>query len=67
MASWAYCGPHCPVETNAWKTDDTLKVTHQSVDQKETLIAVKLCVIMSLSLLLIALMVKLLGISGSEI
>ena len=62
MASWAYCGPDCPIETNAWKTDDTLKVTQNYFDQKEVMIAVELYGIMASSLLLIALMVKLLGI-----
>ena len=60
--SW-YCGPDCPMETKAWKTDDTLKVTPQKLDQKEIMTAVKLYGIMASSLLLIALMVKLLGIS----
>ena len=67
VASWAYCGPDCPIETNAWKTDDTLKVTHHYFDQKEGMIALKLHGIMASSLLLIALMVKLLGISGTEV
>ena len=62
MASWALCGPDCPIETNAWKTDDTLKVTQNYFDQKEVMIAVKLYGIMASSLLLLALMVKLLGI-----
>ena len=67
--NWGDCGKNCPVDVNPWSTYDTLKVTHHIVDQKETLIAVKLCAIMSLSLHLIALMVKFLGISpsGSEI
>ena len=64
MASRAFCGPDCPIETNAWKTDDTLKVTHHKVDLKDTMIALKLLGIMSFSLLLIALMVKVLGISA---
>ena len=62
VASWGFCGPDCPIETNAWKTDDTLKVTHHYSDQKETMIAVKVLVIMASSLLLIALMVTCLGI-----
>ena len=61
VASWGFCGPDCPIETNAWTTDDTLKVTHHSLDQKETMIAVKLLSIMASSLLLIALMVTCLG------
>ena len=64
MASWALCGPDCPIETNAWKTDDTLKVTQNKVDLKDIIIALKLLGIMSFSLLLIALMVKVLGISA---
>ena len=63
MASWGFCGPDCPIETNAWKTDDTLKVTHHNLDQKEMMIAVKLLGIMSSSLLLIGLMVVGLGMS----
>ena len=64
VTSWGFCGPDCPIETNAWKTDDTLKVTHHKVDLKDTMIALKLLGIMSFSLLLIALMVKVLGISA---
>ena len=60
------CGPGCPIEANAWKTDETLRVTHD-FNQKEMMIALKLHGIMASSLLLIALMVKLQGISGSEI
>ena len=67
MASWAYCGPDCPIETNAWKTDDTLKVTHHIVDQKEIKIALRLLGIMATSFLLIGLMVTGLGISCIEI
>ena len=63
VASWDFCGPDCPIGTKAWKKDDTLKVTHHSVDQKDTMIAMKLLGIMSLSLLLITLMVNVLGIS----
>ena len=67
-SSWAVCGPDCPIETNAWKTDDTLKVIHHhSLDQKEIMIALKLLGIMASSLLLIGLMVTGLGISGYEI
>ena len=66
--NWGYCGPDCPVDVNPWTTDDTLKVTqYHYLDQKEGVTAVKLYGIMASSLLLIALMVKLLGISGSEI
>ena len=61
---WGNCGPGCPFKEDAWSTDDTLKVTqHHSIDQKEGMIAVELYGIMASSLLLIALMVKLLGIS----
>ena len=56
-----YCGPDCPIEANAWKTDDTMKVTH-GVDQKEMVIALKLHGILASSLLLIGLMVTGLGI-----
>ena len=68
MASWAYCGPDCPIETNAWKTDDTLKITHhRDMDQKQVMISAKLIGVMSSSLILLALMMRGLGISGSEI
>ena len=56
-----YCGPDCPIEANAWKTDDTMKVTH-GIDQKEMMIALKLHGILASSLLLIGLMVIGLGI-----
>ena len=61
---WANCGTDCPMHPDVFNTDDTLKVTHHIKGQKETMIAVKLCAIMSYSLLLIAVMVKVLGISG---
>ena len=67
VASWGFCGPDCPIETNAWKTDDTLKVTHHIVDQKEIKIALRLLGIMATSLLLIGLLVTWLGRSTSEI
>ena len=68
MASWAYCGPDCPIETNAWKTDETLKITHKrDMDQKQVMISARLIGVMSSSLILLALMMKGLGISGSEI
>ena len=68
MASWAYCGPDCPIETNAWKTDDTLKITdNRDMDQKQKMMLVRLIGIMSSSLILLALMMKGLGMSGSEI
>ena len=60
--TWADCGKNCPVDVNPWSTDQTLKVTHHYLDQKEGMIAVELYGIMASSLLLIALMVKLLGI-----
>ena len=63
--TWEYCGPGCPSEDDAWKTDDTLKVTH-GVDQKEIMVALKLHGILASSLLLIGLMVTGLGMSVSE-
>ena len=60
--NWGDCGKDCLVDTNPWSSDDTLKVTHHSGDQKEGMMAVELYAIMASSLLLIALMVKLLGI-----
>ena len=54
------CGPDCPFEKNAWKTDDTLKFT-ANFNQREIMIAVKLLGIMASSLLLIGLMVTGLG------
>ena len=66
--SWAYCGPDCPIETNAWKTDDTLKITdNRDMDQKQKMMLVRLIGIMSSSLILLALMMKGLGIYGSDI
>ena len=68
MASWAYCGPDCPIETNAWKTDDTLKITHnRDMDQKQKIMSARLIGIMSSSLILLALLMKGLGTSVSEI
>ena len=68
MGSWAYCGPDCLIETNAWNTDETLKITPQrNMDQKQVMISARLIGIMSSSLILLALMMKGLGISGSEI
>ena len=61
VASWGFCGPDCPIEANAWKAEDTLKVTHD-VDQKEIMVALKLHGILASSLLLIGLMVTGLGI-----
>ena len=54
------CGPDCPFEKNAWKTEDTLKFT-ASLNQREIMIAVKLLGIIASSLLLIGLMVTGLG------
>ena len=52
---------------NPWSTDDTLKVNHNhELDEKERMISVRLIGIMSSSLILLALMMKGLGISGSE-
>ena len=66
--SMEYCSVNCPMnddtmDGHVFITDDTLKVTHHKLGQEETMIAVKLCAIISSSLLLIALMVKVLGIS----
>ena len=61
VASWGFCGPDCPIKTNAWMTDDTLRVTHQKFDQKEMRIALKLLGIMASSLLLLGLMSTCLG------
>ena len=69
--NWGYCGPDCPMHPlhpDALTTDETLKVTHHhEVDQEEIMISVKLIGVMSSSLILLALMMKGLGISGSEI
>ena len=68
---WALCGPDCPEHPDALitlKTDNFLKVTHRIiVDEKEIMISVRLIGIMSSSLILLALMMRGLGISGSEI
>ena len=51
-----------------WSADDTLKVIHHhGMDEKEIMISVRLIGVMSSSLILLALMMKGLGISGSEI
>ena len=34
------CGPGCPILAEAWKTDDTLRVS-QSLDQEEIMVALK--------------------------
>ena len=60
-----FCSKNCPVYVNpTWSSDDTLKLIDHSSDLKDTIIALKLFGIMSFSLLLIALMVKVLGISA---
>ena len=65
---WAACGPDCPMHPNALATDDSLKVTHgMIVDEKEIMISVRLIGVMSSSLILLALMMRGLGNSGSEI
>ena len=70
---WATCGPDCPMHSDAlalitFKTDDSLKVTNGViVDEKEIMISVRLIGIMSSSLILLALMMRGLGISASEI
>ena len=64
VASWAYCGPDCPIETNAWKTDDTPKITHhRDMDQKQKMMSARLIGIMSSSFILLALMMKGLGMN----
>ena len=55
-----FCGPDCPMHPNAFRNDDTLKVTHH-YDQKQLTITLKLLGIMTSSLLLIGLMVICLG------
>ena len=66
--NWGYCGPDCPFKDDAWSNDATLKITHhRDMDQKQIKISVRLIGIMSSSLILLALMMKGLGISGSEI
>ena len=52
------------IHVSLWSTDDTLKLIDHSSDLKDTIIALKLFGIMSFSLLFIALMVKVLGISA---
>ena len=66
--NWAACDPDCPMDPDALITDETLKVIHhREVDHEEIMISVRLIGIMSSSLILLALMMKGLGISGSEI
>ena len=55
------CGPDCPMHTDDWSTDDTLKVTHHNLDQKEIMDALMPLGIMASSLLLIGLPVPGLG------
>ena len=65
---WGYCGPDCPVDVDPWFADETLKVTHHhGMDEKEIMISVRLIGVMSSSLILLALMMRGLGNSGSEI
>ena len=53
---------------NAWKTDDTLKITHyREADQRLIMMSARLIGVMSSSLILLALMMKGLGISGPDI
>ena len=62
MVEWAYCGSDCSIP-NTYTTDETLKVTHGKVtDPREIMIAVSLIGIMSSSLILLALMIKGVGI-----
>ena len=63
---WANCGKNCPVNVDPWSADETLRVTHHNVAQKETKIALKLLGIMASSLLVTGLMFTGPGMSGSE-
>ena len=70
--SLAYCSVDCPMnddpmDGDVFITDDTLKVTHHNLDQREVKIALRLLGIMATSLLLIGLMVTWLGRSTSKI
>ena len=66
--TYGNCGPDCPFKDDAWSVDETLKITHhRDMDQKLMMISVRLIGIMSSSLILLALMMKGLGLSGSEI
>ena len=68
VLSWDFCGPDCPMDANAWKNDETLKVTYHNLDQNELkIIAPKLLGIMACSLILISVTVTGLGISGFKI
>ena len=64
---WGYCGPACASKDDAWSFDNTVKVTHHNLDQREVKIALRLLGIMATSLLLIGLMVTWLGRSSSKI
>ena len=61
------CEPDCPMHPDAWKTDDTLKVTPHYREVLEKTISLRLIGVMSSSLILLALFMKGLGMSGSEI
>ena len=66
--NWADCSPDCPMHPDALATDATLKVTHhREVDEKQIMMSLRLIGVMSSSLILLALMMKGLGICGSEI
>ena len=66
--NWGICGPDCPMYPNVpWLTDETLKVTHQNLDQEGIMIAVKPLLILASSLPLLGMMVTGLGISGFEV
>ena len=66
--AWGTCDSGCPSKDDAFTSDNTLKVTHSRiVDEKEIMISARLIGVMSSSLILLALMMKGLGISGSEI
>ena len=68
FGNWAVCDPDCPMDPDALITDETLKVTHHhGVENEEIMISARLICIMSSSLILLALMMRGLGIAGSEI
>ena len=59
--SFSYCNDECSLHINAWSTDETLRVTHDNLDQIVLIIAMKLHGIVAFSLLLICLMASGLG------
>ena len=50
-----------PMHDDAWKIDETLEVTHPNLNQEEKLVGLKLCGIVSSSLLFTGIMVTRLG------